>query len=52
MKVIILAAGYGTRLQKDIIDNATYNHLRGLPKPLVPLNSKPLINYWLTTLDQ
>jgi glucose-1-phosphate thymidylyltransferase len=50
MKVIILAAGYGTRLQKDVENNDTYKHLRGLPKPLLPLNSKPLINYWLDSL--
>ena len=36
MKVLILAAGYGTRL-KEIAE--------GTPKPLLPINEKPLINY-------
>lgn len=36
MKVLILAAGYGTRL-KTIAED--------IPKPLLPINNKPLINY-------
>ena len=36
MKVLILAAGYGTRL-KSIAENT--------PKPLLPINGRPLINY-------
>ncbi|MBP9854222.1 MAG: nucleotidyltransferase family protein [Candidatus Omnitrophica bacterium] len=38
MKVLILAAGYGTRL-KSIAENT--------PKPLLPINGKPLINFIL-----
>jgi glucose-1-phosphate thymidylyltransferase len=38
MKVLILAAGYGTRLASVIKDT---------PKPLIPINSKPLIDYIL-----
>ena len=36
MKVVILAAGYGTRLQ-SIAANT--------PKPLLPINGQPLLNY-------
>ena len=36
MKVLILAAGYGTRLAAVIKDT---------PKPLIPINSKPLIDH-------
>jgi glucose-1-phosphate thymidylyltransferase len=39
MKVLILAAGYGTRLAAVIKDT---------PKPLIPINSKPLIDYILS----
>ena len=42
MKVIILAAGYGTRL-KAIAENT--------PKPLLPVNDRPLINYILDRLQ-
>jgi len=38
MKVLVLAAGYGTRL-KSIAENT--------PKPLLPINNRPLINYIL-----
>jgi len=38
MKVLILAAGYGTRL---------YPHTRNFPKPLLKIGSKPIINYLL-----
>ncbi len=36
MKVLILAAGYGTRLASVIKDT---------PKPLIPINSRPLIDH-------
>ncbi|MFH1338959.1 MAG: nucleotidyltransferase family protein [Candidatus Omnitrophota bacterium] len=38
MKVLILAAGYGTRL---------YPQTKNYPKPLLKLNKKPIINYLL-----
>jgi glucose-1-phosphate thymidylyltransferase len=36
MKVLILAAGYGTRL---------YPHTKNFPKPLLKVNNKPIIEY-------
>ena len=41
MRALLLAAGYGTRLKP------LTNHL---PKCLVPINGKPLIDYWLENL--
>ena len=42
MNVLVLAAGYGTRLGKDIAQDATgkYAHLAKLPKPLLPIGTK------------
>jgi len=42
MKVLILAAGYGTRLASVIKDT---------PKPLIPVNSRPLIDHILLMLN-
>lgn len=41
MKALLLAAGYGTRL-KPLTDN--------VPKCLVPIAKKPLLEYWLENL--
>ena len=43
MKVLLLAAGLGTRLQP--ITNK-------IPKCLVPINGKPLLEYWLENLNK
>jgi UTP-glucose-1-phosphate uridylyltransferase len=51
MKVIVLAAGYGTRFEKDIVEkHQEYSDLIGTPKALLPLNHRPLIDYWIQTL--
>lgn len=52
MKVIILAAGYGTRLEKDIKNDPKqrYKHLLGVPKPLVPVGGESLISRWMSIL--
>ena len=41
MKALLLAAGFGTRL-RPVTNN--------LPKCLVPINKKPLLDYWLHLL--
>lgn len=43
MKILILAAGYGTRLQAIAKDT---------PKPLLPINGKPMLNFILDELAQ
>ena len=43
MKVLILAAGYGTRL---------YPRTRYFPKPLLKIGNKPMINYLLKNIDK
>lgn len=50
---LILAAGYGTRLQRDIQADTSgrYTHLSGIPKPLIPLNGQPLIAWWLQWIE-
>ncbi|XP_030064861.1 uncharacterized protein LOC115473855 [Microcaecilia unicolor] len=53
MKAIILAAGYGTRLLRDL-QNANceeFKHLLGLPKPLLPVGHLPLISHWVAAFD-
>jgi glucose-1-phosphate thymidylyltransferase len=42
MKVLILAAGYGTRL---------YPRTKNFPKPLLKVNRKPIIQYLIDKLD-
>ena len=55
MKALILAAGFGTRLNKDIKedDSGDYNHLIGVPKPLVPISEAypHLIDYWVKMIE-
>ena len=50
MKVLILAAGYGTRLPSDLATSNKYSYLIGCPKPLLPVAGKPLISYWMEML--
>lgn len=54
MKAIILAAGFGTRLERDILDDSSgeYSHLVGVPKPLLPVGGKLLIDYLLKEIGR
>lgn len=52
VSVIVLAAGYGTRLERDLSENADHSQLRGIPKALLPINGKPLLSHWVEILQQ
>ena len=47
MKVLILAAGYGTRLARDLEQTGRFPELLGVPKPLLPIAGKPLVSHWM-----
>lgn len=47
MIILILAAGYGTRLQSDIEKDDNFKHLSNISKALLPIGDKPLIQYWI-----
>ncbi|XP_024141831.1 uncharacterized protein zgc:136439 [Oryzias melastigma] len=52
MKAVILAAGYGTRLQRDVASDSSgkFAHLAGVAKPLLPVGSCALISHWVQAL--
>lgn len=52
MKAVILAAGYGTRLQRDVLADRSgrYAHLAGVAKPLLPVGHCALISHWVSAL--
>ncbi|XP_028291744.1 uncharacterized protein LOC114454968 [Gouania willdenowi] len=52
MKAVILAAGYGTRLQRDVAADSSgrYVHLSGLAKPLLPVGDRELVSHWVSAL--
>ena len=50
MKVLILAAGFGTRLERDIRESNGHKQLQGVPKPLLPVSGKPVISHWMDML--
>ncbi|XP_065194555.1 uncharacterized protein LOC135825851 [Sycon ciliatum] len=54
MEVLVLGAGYGTRLQRDIEqdESGKYSGLIGCPKPLLPIGGRPLVSYWLDQLKE
>ena len=54
MKALILGAGFGTRLERDLKspDGEFYSHLIGIPKPLLPIGKNPLATHWLLTLSE
>ncbi|XP_050724705.1 uncharacterized protein LOC127002685 isoform X4 [Eriocheir sinensis] len=54
MRAVFLAAGYGTRLDRDLQDDESgqYSHLVGTPKPLLPVGGLPLVTHWIRAFDQ
>nr|XP_019955294.1 PREDICTED: uncharacterized protein LOC109637409 [Paralichthys olivaceus] len=52
MKAVILAAGYGTRLQRDVSADSSgrFDHLVGCAKPLLPVGRCALISHWVGAL--
>ena len=52
MDVLFLAAGYGTRLAKDLNETEQYKELRGVPKPLLPVSGLPLISHWMHMIKE
>lgn len=48
--VVLLAAGFGTRIKKDLTNDPQFFHLADTPKPLLPLAGKPLISHWLPSI--
>ncbi|CAB1447129.1 unnamed protein product [Pleuronectes platessa] len=52
MKAVILAAGYGTRLQRDVSADRSgrFDHLVGSAKPLLPVGRCALISHWVRAL--
>ncbi|MFO8015742.1 MAG: nucleotidyltransferase family protein [Candidatus Woesearchaeota archaeon] len=61
MIAIILAAGYGVRLERDLralrdSDRETHNriadNIRGRPKPMVLIDGKPLIEYLVEDIEK
>ncbi|XP_020488896.2 glucose-1-phosphate adenylyltransferase [Labrus bergylta] len=52
MKAVILAAGYGTRLQRDVVADSSgrFAHLAGVAKPLLPVGRCALISHWVNAL--
>ncbi|KAJ3386199.1 hypothetical protein HDU92_002653 [Lobulomyces angularis] len=51
VSVLFLVAGYGTRLERDLVNDGTKNNLLGLPKALLPLNEIPLLSHWMKLLQ-
>lgn len=50
LSVIILAAGYGTRLDRDLRSSPSFSYLRGTPKPLLPIGGRLLLDHWFDAL--
>lgn len=53
MKAVVLAAGYGTRLQRDVEGDSSgrFAHLAGTAKPLLPVGNCALISHWVNALS-
>lgn len=49
--VVLLAAGYGTRLASDMAACEAFRGLEAVPKPLLPLGGRVVLDHWLDALD-
>lgn len=49
--VVLLAAGYGTRLQRDVSNAPHLAHLTGVPKPLLPIAGCTILSHWISALS-
>lgn len=52
LAVVFIAAGYGTRIKKDLDADPQFSHLAHIPKPLFPLAGLPIISHWFPHLFQ
>ena len=50
MKILFLCAGYGTRLERDLISSSEFPECIGRPKGLLPVGEKALISYWFDSM--
>eukprot|EP00961_Rhodomonas_salina_P158918 2139786-Rhodomonas_salina.2 len=44
---IVLAAGYGSRLEAGLAEDPEFAHLTGIPKALLPCGGVALLDHWL-----
>ncbi|CAL1582662.1 unnamed protein product [Knipowitschia caucasica] len=53
MKAVVLAAGYGTRLQRDVQADSSgrFAQLSGVAKPLLPVGPCALVSHWVRALS-
>ena len=49
--VVLLAAGYGSRLARDISATPSFSELSNTPKPLLPLGGRVLLSHWVHTFN-
>ena len=52
LRIVLLCAGYGTRLQRDLSNDPKWNHLMHLPKPLLPIGEEPLVSLWIKQIEK
>ena len=51
MNCLLLCAGYGTRFLAGLESSPEFKHLRGIPKPLLPMaGGKELLTHWVELL--
>lgn len=50
LAVVLLAAGFGTRIKSDLSADPQFLYLADTPKPLLPLAGRPFISHWLPSI--